>query len=88
MIVVKNLVKTIETPTHRVEILRDISFEVPASQVVAFMGPSGSGKSTLLGMLAGLDWPTERSDSLAIKLAGKAAPFSVSARPRASASDS
>ncbi len=61
MIVVKNLVKTIETPTHRVEILRDISFEVPAAQVVAFMGPSGSGKSTLLGMLAGLDWPTSGS---------------------------
>jgi putative ABC transport system ATP-binding protein len=64
MIVVKNLVKTIETPTHRVEILRDISFEVPASQVVAFMGPSGSGKSTLLGMLAGLDWPTSGSVSV------------------------
>ena len=61
MIVVKNLIKTIETPTHRVEILRDISFEVPAAQVVAFMGPSGSGKSTLLGMLAGLDWPTSGS---------------------------
>ena len=58
MILVKNLVKTIETPTHTVEILRDITFEVPRSQVVAFMGPSGSGKSTLLGMLAGLDWPT------------------------------
>ena len=64
MIVVKNLVKTIETPTHRVEILRDISFAVPASQVVAFMGPSGSGKSTLLGMLAGLDWPTSGSVSV------------------------
>ncbi len=64
MIVVKNLVKTIETTTHRVEILRDLSFEVPESQVVAFMGPSGSGKSTLLGMLAGLDWPTSGSVSV------------------------
>ena len=64
MIVVKNLVKTIETPSHRVEILRGISFEVPAAQVVAFMGPSGSGKSTLLGMLAGLDWPTSGSVSV------------------------
>ena len=61
MIIVKNLVKTIETPTHRVEILKDISFEVPSSQVVAVMGPSGSGKTTLLGMLAGLDWPTSGS---------------------------
>ncbi len=61
MIVVKNLVKTIATETHRVEILKDISFEVPSSQVVAIMGPSGSGKSTLLGMIAGLDWPTSGS---------------------------
>src|SRR5215471_6813137 len=61
MISVKNLVKTVETATHRVEILRDISFEVPASQVVAITGASGSGKSTLLGLLAGLDWPTSGS---------------------------
>jgi len=58
MISVKNIVKTIETPTHRVEILKGISFEVPASQIVAITGASGSGKSTLLGLLAGLDWPT------------------------------
>src|SRR5437016_8127410 len=61
MISVKNLVKTVETPTHRVEILRDISFEVPKSPVVAITGASGSGKSTLLGLLAGLDWPTSGS---------------------------
>jgi putative ABC transport system ATP-binding protein len=61
MISVKNLIKTVETPTHRVEILRDISFEVPPSQVVAITGASGSGKSTLLGLLAGLDWPTSGS---------------------------
>ncbi len=64
MISVKNLVKTVETPTHRVEILRDISFDVPPSQVVAITGASGSGKSTLLGLLAGLDWPTSGSIEL------------------------
>src|SRR5215471_18412096 len=52
------LTKTIDTGTHRVEILRGINLEVPRGQFVAIMGASGSGKSTLLGLLAGLDTPT------------------------------
>ncbi|HEV2201704.1 MAG TPA: ABC transporter ATP-binding protein [Bryobacteraceae bacterium] len=52
------ITKTIDTGTHRVEILRGIDFAVPAGQFVAIMGASGSGKSTLLGLLAGLDTPT------------------------------
>jgi putative ABC transport system ATP-binding protein len=64
MISVKDLVKTVETPTHRVEILRGISFDVPESQVLVITGASGSGKSTLLGLLAGLDWPTSGSIQL------------------------
>jgi putative ABC transport system ATP-binding protein len=58
MIAVRNLVKTIRHEAHAVEIIRDISFEIPDRQFTAIMGPSGSGKSTLLGLLAGLDWPT------------------------------
>ena len=58
MIQAEGLTKTIDTGTHRVEILRGIDLEVPAGQFVAIMGPSGSGKSTLLGLLAGLDTPT------------------------------
>jgi putative ABC transport system ATP-binding protein len=58
MIGVRNLVKTIRHEAHTVEIIRDISFEIPDRQFAAIMGPSGSGKSTLLGLLAGLDWPT------------------------------
>src|SRR3989449_6693923 len=58
MIAVRNLVKTIRNGAHQVEIIRNISFDVPSRQFVAVMGPSGSGKSTLLGLLAGLDWPT------------------------------
>jgi putative ABC transport system ATP-binding protein len=53
------LTKTIDTGTHRVEILRGVDLDVPQGQFVAIMGASGSGKSTLLGLLAGLDAATE-----------------------------
>ncbi len=52
------ITKTIDTGTHRVEILRGVDLDLPAGQFVAIMGASGSGKSTLLGLLAGLDTPT------------------------------
>src|SRR5712671_608942 len=52
------ITKTIDTGTHRVEILRGVDLELPAGQFVAIMGASGSGKSTLLGLLAGLDTPS------------------------------
>src|SRR5204862_5752738 len=52
------LTKSIDTGTHRVDILKGIDLEIPKGQFAAIMGPSGSGKSTLLGLLAGLDSPT------------------------------
>ena len=41
----------------RLEVLRDVGFDVRIGDVVAILGPSGSGKSTLLNMAAGLIFP-------------------------------
>jgi putative ABC transport system ATP-binding protein len=55
---VSGVTKSIQTATHKVDILRGIDFEIAAGEFAAITGPSGSGKSTLLGLLAGLDTPT------------------------------
>lgn len=49
------------------DILQDISFDLPAGASLAIVGVSGSGKSTLLGLLAGLDLPSSGT----IRLAGQ-----------------
>jgi putative ABC transport system ATP-binding protein len=61
MIQVSRLTRTIDTGTHRVEILKGVDLDIPSGQFAAIMGPSGSGKSTLLGLLAGLDTATSGS---------------------------
>lgn len=42
-----------------VEVIRDISFDIPAGATIALVGSSGAGKSTLASMLLRLYTPTE-----------------------------
>ena len=58
MISVRGLGMRLKSGGRPVDVLTEVSLEVPARQFVAVAGPSGSGKSTLLGLIAGLDRPT------------------------------
>jgi putative ABC transport system ATP-binding protein len=55
IIAARDVVKTYDTGTMRVEALKGIDFEVARGEMVAVMGPSGCGKTTLLNTLSGLD---------------------------------
>ena len=47
------------------EVLRDVSFQVPARSIVALLGGNGSGKTTLLNTLAGMVRPADGSVTFA-----------------------
>jgi putative ABC transport system ATP-binding protein len=64
---VEDLTKTYRTAERSLDVLRDVSFRLPAGETLAVVGPSGSGKTTLLGLCAGLDAPSRGR----VRLAGE-----------------
>jgi putative ABC transport system ATP-binding protein len=59
MVITKAIEKTYKVGTGKVEVLKDISIEIPKAKFVVLCGPSGSGKTTLLNIISGIDRPTK-----------------------------
>ncbi|PQO32996.1 ABC transporter ATP-binding protein [Blastopirellula marina] len=55
---VRDVNRTFTMGEVKVEVLRDLSFDIYDGEVLAMVGPSGSGKSTILNLIGGLDQPT------------------------------
>ena len=54
----QNITKFYQEGTQQTKVLKQVSFSMQPSELVAIVGSSGSGKSTLLHTLGGLDQPS------------------------------
>jgi lipoprotein-releasing system ATP-binding protein len=55
---IEGLGKAYLTGGRRLDVLRDVTLEIAAGEMVALTGPSGAGKSTFLHLVGALDAPT------------------------------
>ena len=58
LIRIEGVTKTYLVGERRLDVLRDVSFDIASGELLALTGPSGAGKSTLLHLLGTLDAPT------------------------------
>jgi len=65
VLAVENVTKVFEEGRQRVEVLKGITMDVAAGEVVALEGPSGSGKTTLLSIMGCILTPTSGELSVA-----------------------
>src|SRR5207253_9609753 len=56
---VRDVHKYFTRGSEQIDVLNDLSLDVPEGEFLALMGPSGSGKTTLLNLIAGLDRPSQ-----------------------------
>jgi len=56
---VRGVHKYFRRGSERLDVLQDLTLDVPEGEYLGLMGPSGSGKTTLLNLIAGLDRPSE-----------------------------
>ena len=71
LIAAQKISKSIVYQGKTLDILREVSLEISAGELVALSGPSGSGKSTLLNILGGLDQAYQGEVAIAVqKLSG------------------
>ena len=64
LISIKSLTKSYERGNQKVEVLHNLTLDIPKGDFVALMGPSGSGKTTLLNLIGGLDQPSSGEISI------------------------
>ena len=64
---IRDVTLTYDTPGGKVPGVKDVSFNIDASEFLCIVGPSGCGKSTLLNMIAGFLAPASGE----IRIGGK-----------------
>ncbi|XP_037350632.1 ABC-type organic anion transporter ABCA8-like isoform X2 [Talpa occidentalis] len=58
---IRNVTKEYKKKHDKIEVLKDMVFDIYEGQITAILGHSGAGKSTLLNILSGLSIPTKGS---------------------------